>query len=115
MPNGSEPQPDLAIVQPLDTVYLEHHPDPVNIFWLVEYSYSTLNYDLGDKQIVYAQSEIPEYRVVNLKDLQLTVFQDPSPSGYRSVTNIQDGTISPLAFPNISIEVRRLFEVNRSS
>jgi Uma2 family endonuclease len=115
LPNGSEPQPDLAVVQPLDTVYLEHHPYPENILWLIEYSYSTLKYDLGDKQIVYAQSEIPEYWVVNLQDLQLTVFQDPSPLGYRTVTNLQDGKVSPLAFPNVSIEVRRLFEVNRSS
>ena len=83
--------------------------------WLIEYSYSTLKYDLGDKQIVYAQSEIPEYWVVNLQDLQLTVFQDPSPLGYRTVTNLQDGKISPLAFPAISIEVRQFFEVNRSS
>jgi Uma2 family endonuclease len=115
LPNGSEPQPDLAIVQPLDTVYLEHHPYPENILWLVEYSYSTLKYDLGDKQLVYAQSAIPEYWVVNLQDFQLTVFQDPSPLGYRTVTNLQDGKVSPLAFPNISIEVRGLFEVNRSS
>jgi Uma2 family endonuclease len=115
LPNGSEPQPDLAIVQPLDTVYLEHHPYPENILWLIEYSFITLKYDLGDKQIVYAQSGIPEYWVVNLQDLQLTVFQDPSPLGYRTVTNLQDGNVAPLAFPNISIEVRRLFEVNRSS
>ena len=53
--------------------------------------------------------------LVNLQDLQLTVFQDPSPLGYLTVTNLQDGAVSPLAFPNISIEVRRLFEVNRSS
>lgn len=53
--------------------------------------------------------------MVNLQDLQLTVFQDPSPLGYRTVTNLQDGTISPLAFPNVSIEVRQFFEVNRSS
>jgi Uma2 family endonuclease len=115
LPNGSEPQPDLAIIQPLDTVYLEHHPYPENIFWLIEYSYSTLAYDLGDKQIVYAQSAIPEYWVVNLRDLQLTVFQDPAPLGYQTVIQLRDGKISPLAFPDISIEVRSFFEVNRYS
>ena len=37
LPNRSEPEPDLAIVEPLEDVYVdEHHPYPENIFWLIE-------------------------------------------------------------------------------
>jgi Uma2 family endonuclease len=114
LPNSSEPQPDLAIVKPLDTVYLEHHPYPEDIFWLIEYSNTTIAYDLGDKQVTYAQSGILEYWVVNLQDLVLSVFREPTPLGYRSHFNIPEGQISPLVFPQISIEVRQLFEVERS-
>ena len=111
LPNGSEPQP-VAIVQPLDTVYLEHHPYPENIFFTIEYSYSTLSYDLGDKQIAYAESGIPEYWVVDLQDLEIVIFRDPAPLGYRSITKLTDGRISPLAFPDLAIDVRSLFQIN---
>jgi Uma2 family endonuclease len=112
LPNGSEPQPDVAIVRPLDTVYLEHHPYPENIFWLIEYSYSTLSYDVGDKQIAYAHADISEYWVVDLQGLEVVVFRDPAPAGYRTVTKFVDGQVSPLAFPNLSIDVRRFFQIN---
>jgi Uma2 family endonuclease len=49
LPNNSEPEPDLAIVQRLGREYLEHHPYPANIFWLIEYSDSSLNKDLDLK------------------------------------------------------------------
>ncbi|MEO0935451.1 MAG: Uma2 family endonuclease, partial [Cyanobacteria bacterium J06641_2] len=32
LPNNSEPEPDIAIVQPLGREYLEHHPYPENVF-----------------------------------------------------------------------------------
>ena len=109
LPNNSEPEPDIAIVQPLDAVYLDRHPYPENIFLVIEYSNTTLNKDLGTKQITYAEAGIPEYWVVNLKDLQLIVFRHPTANGYQTKTVLTSGTISPLAFPEISIEVQRMF------
>jgi Uma2 family endonuclease len=45
LPNNSEPEPDIAIVQRLGREYLEHHPYPNNIFLLIEYSDSSLDMD----------------------------------------------------------------------
>lgn len=111
LPNNSEPQPDIAVVQPLDEVYLEHHPYPENIFWLIEYSNTTLKQDLEIKSKVYAQAGIREYWVVNLKDLQLTVFRNPAPTGYETEFSLSEGTIAPLAFQELQIEVRQLFSL----
>jgi Uma2 family endonuclease len=77
LPNTSEPESDIAIVQRLGREYLEHHPYPDNIFWLIEYSESSLEKDLEIKRKIYAQVGIPEYWVVNLKRRQLIVFRDP--------------------------------------
>lgn len=107
--NNSEPQPDLAIVAPLDADYLEHHPYPANIFWPVEYSNSTLAYDLGEKQRLYAAAGIPEYWVVNLVDGQLTVFRSPQATGYQQQQALQIGQVTPLAFPDITVGVEMLF------
>jgi Uma2 family endonuclease len=57
----SEPEPDLAIVQRLGQDYRQHHPYPENIFWLMEYSDSTLTKDIEIKSKIYAKSGIKEY------------------------------------------------------
>ncbi|PSB03191.1 Uma2 family endonuclease [Merismopedia glauca] len=111
LPNDSEPEPDIAVVQPLDAVYLEHHPYPENIFWLIEYSHTTLNKDLGVKKDTYAQGGIPEYWVVNLQDSQLTVFRDLTDEGYQTESILSSGAIAPLSFPEIEVEISRLFRL----
>jgi Uma2 family endonuclease len=75
--SASEPEPDLAIVQPLGREYLQHHPYPENIFWLIEYAYSSLSKDLEPKAKIYAAAGIVEYWVVNLKAMELVVMRDP--------------------------------------
>jgi Uma2 family endonuclease len=109
LPNDSEPEPDIAVVMPSPTRYLDHHPYPADIFWLVEYADSTLTKDLNIKQQVYAAAGIREYWVVNLQALELIVFRDTCNAGYETETRFSTGYISPLSFPEIEIEVKRLF------
>ncbi len=105
LPNDSEPEPDIAIVQRLGREYLQHHPYPTNVFWLIEYSDSSLEKDLEIKSKIYAEVEIPEYWVVNLKKRQLVVFRDPQDGEYATKFTLTVGTIYPLAFPDVAIAV----------
>ncbi len=105
LPNDSESEPDLAIVQRLGREYRSHHPYPENIFWLIEYAHSSLEKDLETKRKIYAEVGIPEYWVVNLQEMQLVVFRDPANGEYTSKITLTDGTIQPLAFPDIEIAV----------
>ncbi|MFB8787498.1 MAG: Uma2 family endonuclease [Potamolinea sp.] len=82
LPNDSEPEPDIAIVQRLGRDYREHHPYPENIFWLIEYANSSLEKDLERKSKIYAEAGISEYWVVNLKKLHLVVFREPLDGEY---------------------------------
>jgi Uma2 family endonuclease len=109
LPNDSEPEPDIAIVRTPDTLYQTRHPLPADIFWLIEIASSTLAKDLGVKKDIYAQAGIPEYWVINLQTLELVVFKDLTGDEYRSKVCLSSGNISPLAFPEISIEIARLF------
>ncbi|KJH71781.1 Uma2 family endonuclease [Aliterella atlantica] len=106
--NDSEPIPDLAIVKPLGTVYLEHHPYPDDIFWLIEFSNTTLSKDLNEKKVVYSEAGIVEYWVVNLQDKQLTIFRDLDNGRYTTEQTFKTGFASPLAFPNVQIYLQRL-------
>ncbi|MEQ9234533.1 Uma2 family endonuclease [Coleofasciculus sp. E2-BRE-01] len=111
LPNNSEPEPDIAIVQRLGREYLEHHPYPDNIFWLIEYSESSLEKDLEIKRKIYAQVGISEYWVINLKRRQLIVFRDPQDGEYASRSTLTGGRIYPLAFPDISISVDSIVSI----
>ncbi|MER3435134.1 MAG: hypothetical protein C4288_17390 [Leptolyngbya sp. ERB_1_1] len=104
LPNNSEPEPDIAIVQPLGREYRNHHPYPENIFWVIEYSNSSLSKDLEIKRKIYAEAGICEYWVVNLKRSQLIVFRDPQNGDYSSEMTLTNGTIAPIAFPEISVD-----------
>jgi len=108
LPNDSEPEPDIAIVQRLGREYRSHHPYPENIFWLIEYAESSLEKDLEVKSKVYAEAGIPEYWVVNLKAMQLIVFRDPQNGEYASQQTLISGTINPLAFPDLAIVVEAI-------
>jgi len=108
LPNNSEPEPDIAIVQRLGREYREHHPYPENIFWLIEYANSSLEKDLETKSKIYAEVGIPEYWVVNLKKLHLVVFREPSDGEYTSKFTLTTGTIQPLTFPEVSVSVEQI-------
>lgn len=106
--NQSEPQPDIAVVQELGDAYLEHHPYAENVFWLIEFSDSTLTHDLQVKARIYASANIQEYWVANLRATKLIVFREPEQSGYRSQTELTTGNIQPLAFPDLYVAVGRI-------
>jgi Uma2 family endonuclease len=108
LPNDSEPEPDIAVVKPLGAVYLQHHPYPEDIYWLIEYSNSSLAKDTTDKVKIYAAAGIPEYWVVDLKDKSLIVFREPVGETYQQMNRLTEGEIAPLAFPDVRISVRRL-------
>jgi Uma2 family endonuclease len=109
LPNDSEPEPDIAVVRPSPNRYLDHHPYPEDVFWLVEYADSTLTKDLNNKQQIYAAAGIREYWIVNLQVSELIIFRGMGNTGYETETRLATGNISPLAFPDLNIEVRRLF------
>ena len=111
LPNNSEPEPDIAIVRTPTSQYRTHHPYPVDIFWLIEYANTTLRKDINEKKRVYAAAGIAEYWVVNLQIPELIVFRDLVGDSYQTETKWATGTISPLSFPDLQIDVTQLFSV----
>ena len=104
LPNNSEPQPDIAVVKPLGKLYLEHHPYPEDIFWLIEFSQAALSKDLREKKNIYGEAGVNEYWVADLKNSQLKIFRDLINGIYTSELNLNNGFISPLIFPDIKIK-----------
>lgn len=104
----SEPEPDIAVVHPLGREYLQHHPYPENVFWLIEFSKTSLTKDLDAKVKTYASANIPEYWVVDLKNRKLIVFRQPVDGDYQDRQELTQGDICSLAFPDISFAVKSM-------
>jgi Uma2 family endonuclease len=104
----SEPEPDIAVVQPLGREYLRHHPYPGNVFWLIEFSNTSLKKDTDPKAKAYAAAGIPEYWIVNLQNMTLIVMRDLRDGRYQSAVTLTTGTVTPIAFPDVSVSMQRL-------
>jgi Uma2 family endonuclease len=106
----SEPEPDIAIAQPRRELYRTRHPYPEDIFWLIEYANTSWVKDSEVKRPTYARAGILEYWIVNLKRRNVTVLRQPNHEDYQQVLTLAQGTLMPLAFPDVAIAVRRLLE-----
>jgi Uma2 family endonuclease len=102
-PNDSEPEPDIALVR--DRSYKNAHPQPEDIFLVIEFSNTSLAKDTEDKPLVYAQAGIEEYWVVNLRDRCVILYRDPCEGNYQSEQKIFTGDTSPLLFPDVVISI----------
>ena len=110
--DGSEPQPDVAIVR--HRAYRDFHPFPEDVFLVIELANTSFTKDTHEKYLAYAAAGIGEYWVVNLRDEETTpsliIYRDPSESGYQSEQRLTSGSIAPLAFPDITLDLHLLFQ-----
>ena len=105
----SEPEPDVAVVMADVLRYLDHHPTPSEIYLIIEIADTTVKTDCNLKAKVYAHSGVKDYWVLDLNQRQLHVFREPSQSGYQRRDLLEEADrISPLEFPELSIQVRDL-------
>lgn len=108
LPNQSEPEPDLAVVKPLGDIYRQRHPYAEDVFWVIEFSNTSLTKDLDVKRKVYAAANIPEYWVVNLKARNIVVFRKPEQGDYQIQQTLYDGTTQLVTFPDVTVSIARI-------
>lgn len=99
-------EPDIALVR--DRSYRNAHPQPEDIFLVIEFSNTSLAKDTEDKPLVYPQARIEEYWVVNLRDRCVILYREPAEGNYQSEQRIFAGDISPLLFPDVVVSIDRL-------
>jgi Uma2 family endonuclease len=108
LPDHGEPQPDIAILIPPESCYETRYPGSKDIYWLIEVSNSTLDYDLSEKAQIYARSGIPEYWVLDIPGSRLWVHRQPQAGAYRSLVQYASGQVNPAALLDVTVAVERL-------
>ena len=102
---------DLELIPDIMFTYQEEyegrHPEAGDVALLVEVADSSLEYDLGEKALLYAQVGIEDYWVALVKDNVIVVHREPSPGGYQSVVRLAgEDTLSPLVLPEMAWTIR---------
>ena len=98
--DDSEPEPDLVVVLGPASRYAACHPGPQDIALLIEVADSSLAHDRDVKVRLYARVGIAIYWIINLVDLQIEVYTQPSGPianpGYRQHQTYRTGEVIPL-------------------
>ncbi|NET43076.1 Uma2 family endonuclease, partial [Okeania sp. SIO2B3] len=82
------------------------HPQPEDVFLLIEVSDTTVKYDQEVKIPLYAENNIVEVWLVNLPQKCLEVYRQPTANGYEIVQTFKSGeTVTIQGLPNFTFTV----------
>jgi len=87
----SEPEPDVMLIKPAPDDYTLRHPQPADVFLLIEVSDSTLELDQMEKVPAYGRAGVVEVWIVNLQDAVIEVYREAHFAGYGSKTILRAG------------------------
>ena len=108
--NGSEPQPDLAILKRRQDFYADRLPTPNDILLIIEVADSSIDYDRNEKAPLYASAGIPEMWLFDVNQKIIEAYSQPSRSGYKQIHRYDEGDVlSILAFPDVTFNWTELF------
>ena len=108
--DGSEPEPDVALLRPRADYYQTATPCPPDVLLLIEVADTSLDDDRAIKAPLYAEHGIAECWIVNLLDRVVEVHRQPRNGRYAEVRRIAPGAMLDMALlPGISLPVSDLF------
>jgi Uma2 family endonuclease len=107
----SEPEPDIAVLEPRADFYREGHPRPSDVLLIVEVAETTLEKDRDIKLPLYARSGIREVWIVDLNADRVEVYLEPRADDYEShAIRMRTDALTMLAFPDVSLRVEELVQ-----
>jgi Uma2 family endonuclease len=111
LPPHNEPQPDIALLRPRSDDYAAQLPSAQDVLLVIEVADTTLAYDRDVKLGIYARHAIPEVWLADAQDETVSIYLDPSATGYRRLLTAQrSDTISPALLPGIDVRLPGLWQ-----
>ncbi len=122
--HNSEPEPDIVLARLRKDDYLESHPQPQDIILVIEISDSTLERDRDIKLPLYAESNISNYWILNIRvplrgspwDRILEVYSEPyhnQSNGEYNYRNkriiLANESVTLPQFPEVALDLESIF------
>ncbi|PXF47548.1 hypothetical protein BWQ96_02692 [Gracilariopsis chorda] len=101
----SEPEPDMTLSK--RGVY--GHPNPRDIFVVMEVSNSSLEYDSTTKLATYATNGISEYWIIDVNERTVRILRNPQGNRFMYDEVFFKGRITIAAFPKKEIDIGDIF------
>jgi len=106
----SQPQPDIALLKPRPDFYRNSHPQPEDIFLLIEVADTTVKYDREVKIPLYAEANISEVWLIDVNQEIIEIYRNPLQGVYQDIQElVKNQSLSILAFPDVNINVSEIF------
>ncbi|MGD1909291.1 MAG: Uma2 family endonuclease [Rivularia sp. (in: cyanobacteria)] len=104
--DSSEPQPDVVLLKPREDFYASAHPQPKDVFLIIEVADTTIRYDREVKIPLYAEEGVVEVWLVDINEECVEVYREPANGSYQKVDKFAKGEslIIP-AFDDVNIIV----------
>lgn len=109
----NEPEPDCCLIAGTPDDFGDDIPPASRVLAVFEVAESSLPFDRGPKQRLYAEASIPVYIIVNLKEKRLDVASEPEPEKSQygqlieipldQILEVEIGDLGRLAFPVQSV------------
>jgi Uma2 family endonuclease len=115
LPNDSEPEPDIAILNNRADDYLDAHPSPTDILLVIEIVDSSFKYDQEVKLSLYAEAGISDYWIFNLVENCLELYSQPYQDlqgkfGYRKkVIFLPNESVNLPFLPDLILDLSKVF------
>jgi Uma2 family endonuclease len=107
---ATEPQPDIVLVRRPWHGYPTAHPQPGDIFLVIEVADTSRETDRGAKLELYARAGIPEFWIVDLMTDGVLVCRNPGGDRYGSMARVEPaGVLEVAALPGVTIQAASLF------
>lgn len=85
----SEPQLDLALLEPRHDFYASAHPNADDILLVVEIADTSLEFDRSAKIPLYAAHSVSVVWLLNLRERSVEVYEQPDDDGYQVVHTLR--------------------------
>lgn len=104
----SVPEPDIALLRPSEDFYATATPHVRDVLLVIEVADTSLARDRLVKLPLYARAGVPEVWIMNVPGRRIEVYKGPSVEGYRESRIVDDGVLTPEAFPDLDLNVDEL-------
>ena len=110
---GSEPQPDIALLHWRNDFYEAANPGPEDVLLIIEVADTTADHDREIKVPLYARYGIPEVWIIDLQKPRVETYRKLVEGEYSQIHHYREGQIAPELLPEAVIELKGLFRYEK--
>ena len=102
------PQPDIALLRFREDGYVTKNPRSSDVLLVVEVADSSIDYDFGRKQKLYARLGVQEVWILNVQTNTLHFFRGRTDTGYSERNSTQKPGVVPLPELGLTVDLSGL-------